>query len=174
MRKVSAGLVACLIVLGGCGGATAARTAPVVSGTTAATAPPGSPTDFRSGYAQAWGEIKRVGAGIGGVINQVRQAKARHRSVSDVQIASEFAGFASRIEPAVIELQGLTPPRSIARPYKALATAALEMSGALRNFSTDANANRVAQGRRDLANLLAYAATIDTAATEIYGKIGIK
>jgi hypothetical protein len=177
MRTLIVGAVLGLILVG-CGGgsskpATATHDSPTASTPTSASVTP-LPTDFKGGYAHAWGQIKQLGADVAGAINEVKRAQARHQTVSDAHIAFEFARFASRVEPAVIELQALTPPASVARAFKSLAAAAVGMSGALRNFSTDANANRVSAGQRDLASYFGYLVTIDKGATEIYHKLGIK
>lgn len=177
MRRLRAGAALCLAIAG-CGGGSskmpsATNRTPVVSSGAATTAGQ-LPTAFEGGYAQAWGQLKEVGAEVAAAINQVKRARAKHRTVPDAEIAVEFAGIASRLEPAVVELQGLTPPPSVASAYRSLTTAAVGMSGALRNFSSDANANRTARGERDLASYFAYAATIDRAATTIYHKLGIK
>ncbi|MDQ6804740.1 MAG: hypothetical protein M3065_07185 [Actinomycetota bacterium] len=180
MRKLTAGTVLCLLIAG-CGGGSSKRATNVTStsataATTASTATTVThlPSTFNAGYEQAWGEMKHVGAEVGAAISQVKRAKAHHQTVSNSTLASEFATFASQFEPAVIELQGVAPPASVAGAYKSMATAAVGMAGSLRNFASDASANRIAQGQRDLASYFAYAVTIDKAAMKIFDKLGLK
>jgi hypothetical protein len=179
MRKLAAGMVLCLLTAG-CGSSASKRVATSGSAPVAAPAPPTTTTPyhlattFKGGYQQAWGEMKQVGAEVAGAINQVKLAHAKHQTVPDTQLASEFATFASHFEPALVEFQGLTPPASIAGPYKSMSTAAVGMEGSLRNFSADANASRATLAEHDLANYFAYAVTIDKAATKIFHRLGIK
>jgi hypothetical protein len=178
MRKLTTGMVLCLLIAGCGSGAskpstTATHSAPVAS-TATATTPYRLATTFTGGYRQAWGEMKQVGAEVAAAINQVKRAHAQHQTVPDAQLASEFATFASHFEPALIEFQGLTPPASLAGPYKSMSTAATGMEGSLRNVSADANASRATLAERDLASYFGYAVTINKAATKIYNKLGIK
>jgi hypothetical protein len=115
-----------------------------------------------------------VGAEVIRTINHVKRAKAKHQTVSDGQLAVEFAAFASRMEPAVIELQGLTPPASVAKAFKTMTRTSLALAGALRNFSSDASAHRTTLGAQALASYFAYATTIDQAAATIFDKLGLR
>ena len=177
MRKLAAGPVVCLMIAG-CGGGSsthsAARTGTSVASTL--TPPPSSslPTTFNAGYEQAWGQMKQVGAEIAAVIKQVKAATAKHEQVPNARLASEFAVFASRMEPAVLELQGLTPPAGVARAFSSMTTASLELAGTLRNFSSDASANRVTAGAQDIAAYFSYANTIDKDAMTIFNKLGLR
>jgi hypothetical protein len=173
MRKLTAGAALCLIIAGCGSGSSKPPTLPATN-PIATTGTPTLPTTFNQGYAHAWGEMKQVGAAVSATINQVKRARARHQTVTDAQLASEFAVFASRFTPAVIELQGLSPPRSVAAAYRSLSDAAVGMEGTLRNLATDANSGRNAQAQQDLAGYFKYAVTIDKAATKIYNKLGIK
>ncbi len=170
-----AGTVLCLIIAG-CGSSSnkhpAATNASPIASTAATVYHP--PATFNAGYEKAWGEMKQVGADVSRVINQVKRAQAKHQTVPDSTLASEFAIFASHFEPALIEFQGLAPPASVAGAYKSMAAAALAMVGSLRNLSTDANNNNTSMGARDLASYFTYAVTIDKAATKIYNKLGLR
>ncbi|HWF52960.1 MAG TPA: hypothetical protein VG294_20110 [Solirubrobacteraceae bacterium] len=179
MRKLAAGAVLCLAIAG-CGSSSTKHPAQTttagnpVASTGTPTTVARLPANFNQGYAQAWGQMKQVAAEVTAAINQVKRAHARHQTVPNSQLAAEFAIFASRFTPAVIELQGLTPPPSVTSAYKSMSAGAAGMAGTLRNFSTDANADNVAQAQQDLAAYFAYAVTIDRAATKIYNKLGIK
>jgi hypothetical protein len=176
MRKLTAATVLCLIIAG-CGTSSSKHSATTTGATVASTTTTTAyrlPATFNAGYEQSSGEMRQVGAEVSKAINQVRRAQAHHQTVPDSQLASEFAIFASHFEPALIEFQGLTPPASVAGAYKSMSAAAMGMAGSLRNFSTDANANHTSLAARDLANYLAYAVTIDKAATKIYNKLGIR
>lgn len=177
MRKLTAGAALCLLIAG-CGGGSSKHPAANHTDPVASTGTPTTvarlPTTFNDGYTQAWEQMKQVGADVSATINQVKRARAHRQTVPDSQLASEFATFAARFTPAVIEFQGLTPPRSVALAYKSMSAAAVQMEGALRNFSTDANANRVRAGQQDLLGYFESAVTIDKAATKIYNKLGLK
>jgi hypothetical protein len=174
--KLAAGAVLCLIAAG-CGGASPRPDretgVPPAAGETRTAVEP-RPTTFKGGYERAWAQMTQVGAGVAGAINQVRRARARHETVADARIAREFAALADKFEPAVIQLQELTPPAKVARAYRSLSTAALGMSGTLRSFSFDAGANRAGAAGEDLASYYSYAATIDRDATTVFDELGIK
>jgi hypothetical protein len=173
MRKLTVATVLCLIVTG-CGSSSSkphtATTGPQVVSTPA---PTSLPTSFGAGYEQAWGEMKPVGADVRKVLDQVKRAQARHLTVPNSTLASEFAIFASRFEPALIEFQGLKPPASVAGAYRSMATAAAGVEAALRNLSTAANANKTSLAARYLASYFSYAMTVDKAALTIYNKLGL-
>ncbi|MEA2197422.1 MAG: hypothetical protein QOJ25_1473 [Solirubrobacteraceae bacterium] len=186
LRKMTAGVLLCLAIAGcvaiaGCGGGNtkrptgtattsiAALVTPTTSTTTTA-----DPATFATGYEQSWGIMKRVGVEILGAINEVKRASAKHQSVSNGHIASEFATFAAEMEPGVIGLGGLTPPASVRSAFRSMAVASVQLAATLRSFSTDAAASRGAQGQRDIAAYLAYAAVIDKDALTIYKKLGLK
>lgn len=175
--KLAAGAMLCLIVAG-CGGGVSAKPdretgVPPAAGETRTSAEP-RPTTFKGGYERAWALMTQVGAGVAGSINQVRRARARHETVPDARIAREFTALANKFEPAVIQLQELTPPAKVARAYRSLSAAAFGMSGTLHNFSVDAGANLATASGQDLASYYDYAATIDRDATTIFDKLGIK
>ena len=118
--------------------------------------------------------MKRVGAEILAAIDEVKREAAKHQTVSNAHIASEFATFAAYLEPAVVGLQGLTPPADVKTAFNSMAASAVQLAASLRSFSSDAAASRGAQGQRDIAAYLAYAAIIDRDALIIYSKLGLK
>lgn len=174
-RALVAAIAVCLLIAA-CGGSGKGagkhgNAHPPQTSSTALSAPP---TSFKAGYVHAFGVLRQVDVEIVDAITAAQRLVAKHQTVSNESVAVKFARFASVIEPAVIELQGLTPPAKVARAFRSMSAAAVAMSSALRNFSTDANLSHTAQGRQDLAAYFTYANRLVVAADEIYRKLGIK
>ena len=164
--RCAAATAALCLAVAGCGGGGGHGGHSHRTGTTPTT--PAQPTSFKAGYQQSWAEMRAVGADVAAVVRQ-----ARHHHLSNQAIASKFAVFEARLEPAVIEFQSLTPPASVAGVFRAMAPIAGAMSGALRSFSADANTNRVRRGALDIVHYFNYAAELDRGAIVIYKKLGI-
>ncbi len=122
---------------------------------------------FRAGYLAQRGPLNQTGTAIGQAVDG-----ASHES--NAQLASEFAGLATRLHGQLVKLSKLTPPASLSSAFRAALAAANKVDADLRAISAAASGNSEPAAKTAAEALVLDAEAMTSSAAPIKQKLGIK